>query len=63
MPEPTKDARLVRIASPVNELSSQAARDREAQGWVRRISREQRIWVLRSRGFFQMGAELGDDQR
>jgi hypothetical protein len=59
MAETAKPARLVRIVPPADPPRSQAARDREAREWIKRISREQRIWDLRRRGFFRMGAEFG----
>jgi hypothetical protein len=61
MSEFAKRARLVRIAPSVGRPQSQTARDRDAMKWIARISREQRIWDLRSHGFFRMGAEFRDD--
>src|SRR5689334_10571725 len=50
-----KPTGFVRIVPPAEAPRSQAARDREAREWINRISREQRIWDLRARGFFGMG--------
>ena len=56
-----KHIRLVRLAPEDTKSQSQAARDREAKEWIQRITKEQRIWDLRSRGFFDFGRELGED--
>jgi hypothetical protein len=55
-----KTIRLVRTTTEDSELSSQAARDREARDWIERITTEQRVWDLRRMGFFEFGGEFTD---
>ena len=52
-----KHVRLVRRPD-TTPPGCQATRDREAREWADRLTREQRIWELRKRGFFRLGAEL-----